>query len=258
MASVASGALPLVAALLGPPELEAQDAGGVVRVTLEGEVLDVSNNVPLEGAIVSLPMLGLTAVTDSLGYYRMDEVPAAVHSVRVVRLGYEELKADVPVNGLEVLGLYLTPRGIPLKGIEVEVVGLSDLDWRPQGTSQRAFIGPGEVEDLRDTYLSLDHILRVRKLPRVRYIPPIQPGGIPRRPEDSNGCLRVVSKLGTRSCAMIVIDGVPIDRKSAGWMYQTSSHDIYSIRFLYGPEATFRYGHRGESGVLLIKTHQGR
>ena len=53
----------------------------------------------------------------------------------------------------------------------------------------------------------------------------------------------------------IVVDGVPIDPVSAGWVYQTSSHDIYSIRFLYGGEAILRFGHRGANGVLLIETH---
>ena len=50
-------------------------------------------------------------------------------------------------------------------------------------------LGPGEIEDLRDTYLSLDHVLRVRKLPLARYIPPVQPGGTGR--PGSNGVLLI-------------------------------------------------------------------
>ena len=222
-------------------------------VTLEGEVVDVSNNLPIEGAIVSLPSLGLTTATDSMGYYRLDRVSVATHVIRVFRLGYDEFEADVTVNSGEILALYLTPGPISLQGIEVEVVGLSELDWRPVGTSRRAFIGPGEIEDLRDTYLSLDHILRVRRLPQARYIPPVQPGGTGR--SDSNGCLRLVTQLGTNSCAMVVMDGIPHGEKTAGWMYQTSSHDIYSVRFLGGVEGFHRYGDRGSRGVLFITTH---
>lgn len=244
----------LVAALLCPAGIGAQDAD---PVTLEGEVVDASNNLPVEGAIVSLPGLGLTAVTDSLGYYRIDAVPAGAYAIRVFRLGYDEFEADVPVNGVEVLALYLTPGAIPLEGIEVEVVGLSDLDWRPVGTSRQGFIGPGEFEDLRETYPSLDHILRVRKLPQVLYIPPVQPGGIPRDPT-SNGCLRLVTQRGRKVCAMVVVDGLPIDPIAAGWTYQTSSHDVYSLRFLDGIEGFHRYGERGSHGVLLIETHKGR
>ena len=252
-----SPALILAAALLVAAELSGQEVAHTEWVTLEGEVVDASNNLPLEGAIVSLPGLGLTAVTDSLGYYRLDQVPTATHAVRVFRLGYDEFEAAVPINGVEVLALYLTPGPISLAGIEVEVVGLSELDWRPVGTSRQSFIGPGEIEDLRDTYHSLDYILRVRKLPQARYFPPVQPGGKPRDPT-SNGCVKRVTKLAAGRCAMVVLDGVPIDEKSAGWMYQTSSYDIYSVRFRSGPDAFLRWGERGAFGVLEIDTHSGR
>ena len=247
-------ALMLTGMLIGPAGLGAQEAKSADLVILEGEVVDASNNLPLEGAIVSLPTLGLTAVTDSLGYYRMAEVSASTYAIRVFRLGYREFEADIPVNGAEVVALYLTPGPIPLEGIAVEVVGLSELDWRPVGTSRQAFIGPGEIEDLRGTYQNLDYILRVRRLPQVRYIPPVQPGGRPGDPT-SNGCLRLVTQLGRDVCAMVVVDGVPIDPVSAGWMYQTSSHDIYSVRFLGGVEGFHRYGDRGSHGVLEIRTH---
>lgn len=244
-------ALTLVGVDPGPAELRAQVASDADRVTLEGEVVDASSNLPVEGAIVSLPGLGLTTATDSLGYYRLDEVPAATHVIRVFRLGYEEFQAQVPINGAEVVSLQLTAGPISLEGIEVEVVGLSELDWRPVGTTRQAFIGPGEIEDLRDMYQSLDHILRVRRLPQVRYFPP--KAGDP----TSTGCLRLVTQiqLGRRVCAMIVMDGIPIDPESAGWMFYTSSHDIYSLRFLGGVEGFHRYGDRGSDGVLLITTH---
>ena len=200
LALVACAALTFVGPLLTPAGLAAQEAGGAGLVTLEGEVVDASNNLPIEGAIVSLPSLGLTTVSDSLGYYRLDEVPIATHVIRVFRLGYEEFEAAVPVNGAEILALHLTVGPIPLEGIEVEVVELSELDWRPVGTSRRAFIGPGEIEDLRDMYQSLDHILRVRRLPQVRYIPPVQPGG---NLGDHHGSLRLSTPIRGRGGAMV-------------------------------------------------------
>ncbi|MDE2752425.1 MAG: carboxypeptidase-like regulatory domain-containing protein, partial [Gemmatimonadota bacterium] len=78
-----SPALTLVGTLLGPAELGAQDTEVGDLVTLEGEVVDASNNLPVEGAIVSLPSLGLTTATDSLGYYRLDRVPVDTHAIRV-------------------------------------------------------------------------------------------------------------------------------------------------------------------------------
>lgn len=108
-------------------------------------------------------------------------------------------------------------------------------------------------------YQSLDHMLRVRRLPQVRYIPPVQTGGSLDDSGDfdpaSNGCLRLVTQSGRKVCAMVVVDGVPVDEKSAGWMHQTSSHDIYSVRFLGGVEGFHRYGDHGTNGVLEITTH---
>lgn len=254
VAWVVCPALTLVGALASPAGIASQEVVDADLVTLEGEVVDVSNNLPIEGAIVSLPSLGLTTATDSMGYYRLDEVSVATHVIRVFRLGYDEFEADVTVNSGEILALYLTPGPISLQGIEVEVVGLSELDWRPVGTTRQAFIGPGEIEDLRDMYQSLDHILRVRRLPQVRYIPPVQPGGN-LGDHTSNGCLRLVTDSGRRVCAMVVMDGMPIDEKVAGWMYQTSAHDIYSVHFLNSIEGYQRYGFRGSYGVLLIETH---
>lgn len=131
----------LVWALLGSAALGAQEAPSPGRVTVEGEVVDRSSNLPVEGAIVGLPGLGLNAVTDEMGYYRIDDVPAGAYAVRVLRLGYERFEAHVPVSGAKVLALYLTPGPIPLEGIEVTVVGLEDLEWRSAGTSAQAFIG---------------------------------------------------------------------------------------------------------------------
>ena len=270
LVSAAGLALTVVGTLLSPAELGAQDETSPGLITLEGEIVDGSNNVPVEGAIVGLPGLGVTAVSDRMGYYRINDVPAGAHAVRVLRLGYEKFEAYVPVNGEEVLALYLTPGPIPLEGIEVTVVGLEDLEWRTAGTSDQGFIGPGEFEELRDRYHSLDHVLRARKLPRARYLPPVQPGGapppptepgVPAPPSDTNGCVRLTHlSLGTQRppCAMVVLDGVPIDPVSAGWVFQTSTHDIYSVRFLHGAEAALRYGLRGGYGALLIQTHQGR
>lgn len=61
-------ALTLVGAPSGPAELGAQEVRGAERVTLEGEVVDASNNLPLEGAIVSLPGLGLTWMYQTSSY----------------------------------------------------------------------------------------------------------------------------------------------------------------------------------------------
>ena len=248
---LAVSALGLTSALFAPAALPAQDEETSLTITLEGEVIDVATGVPVVAAIVAIPVLGRSAVSDEMGYFRMEEVPAGFYPVQVIRLGYAKLDAEVPINGQEVLALYLTPGPISLEGIEVEVIGREDLDMRALGTSSRALISPLEMEDLRERYFSLDQVLTSRTLPRARYQGPRIPG--------ETGCLMVRTLgFGGQSCAAVVVDGVLLGPGQAGWVYQMSTHDIFAMRFLYGPGAALRYGHRGGDGVLLIETRMGR
>ena len=265
-------ALVLTTVLVAPVALLAQDEDAGGTITLEGEVLDLANGVPVKAAIVAIPALGRSDVSDDLGYFRIEDIPTGFYAVRVIRLGYARLDAEVPINGQEVLALYLTPGPLALRGIEVKVIRRDDLDWKTIGTSSRALITPGEMADLRKRYFSLGQVLRTRNLPRARYHPPLRPGEM--------GCVKLVNRSFSSAreikmadappevqfvlakerqpdCAAVVLDGVFLG-ESKGWAYDMNTQDIYSVRFLYGPEALLRYGHRGAQGVLLIDTHPGR
>ena len=244
-------ALILAVSLLPSGPLAGQDQEAAPMITLEGEVLDLATGVPVLAAIVAIPALGRSAISDEMGYFRLEDIPAGFYPVQVVRLGYAKLEAEVPVNGKEVLAFHLTPGPISLEGIEVTVTGREDLEVRAAGTSSRAVIGPLEMEDLRERYYNLDQVLTTRNLPRARYRPPRVPG--------DTGCLVVSSlALSGRNCAAVVVDGVLLGPESAGWVYQLSTQDIFAMRFLYGPAAALRYGTRGGEGVLFIETRLGR
>lgn len=249
----ALAACALVSSVTGlvPAAAAAQDDDEVLTVTLEGEVLDVATGLPVQAAIVAVPGVGLSAVSDELGYFQLEEIPAGVHGVQVLRLGYETLTAEVPVDGGEVLALYLTPGPISLEGIEIEVTDREDIAWRAAGTSMRGLIGPVEMEDLRQRYFNLGDVLRTRHLPRTRFLPGRFPG--------DTGCLMVTSlSLSGRSCAAVVVDGVLLGSEWSGWVYEMNTHDIFAVRFVQGPAAALRYGHRGGDGVLIIETRVGR
>lgn len=239
------------ALLAAGPTLAQQEDELEVTVTLEGEVLDVATGLPVNAAIVAVPGLGRSAVSDDLGYFRLQDVPAGIHGVQVLRLGYETLSAEIPVDGEEVLALYLTPGPVSLEGIEVEVTVRDDVDWRAAGTSMRGLIGPVEMEDLRERYFDLGQVLRSRNLPRARF----EPGRVP----GETGCLMVTAlALSGRRCAAVVVDGVLLGPEWSGWVYEMSTQDIFAVRFVQGPAAALRYGHRGGDGVLFIETRVGR
>ena len=59
-------------------------------------------------------------------------------------------------------------------------------------------------------------------------------------------------------CAAVVVDGVLLGSEWLGWVYEMSTRDIFAVRFVQGPAAALRYGHRGGDGVLFIETRVGR
>ena len=241
--------------LATPGVLGAQE-NEVPRVTIEGEVLDLVTGVPVPVAIIGVPGIDRTAISDEWGYFKLEEVPVGTYVLQVMRIGYETLGAEVPLNGEEVLALYLTPGVVPLDGIEIRVIDGDDLAWRTSAAPGQSVVGPVEMEQLRDRYISLGHILSVRHLPGSRYIPPSRPG--------AKGCMRLTQEslslmtTGANPCAAVVVDGVFLSPEAAGWIYDMDPDAIFAMRFLRGAEATLQYGNVAGNGVLVIETRVGR
>ena len=111
MAAGLSGTLGLAICLsLHPAMVLAQDDEAGPTVTLEGEVLDAATGIPVKAAIVSVRGLDRSDVSDDLGYFRIERIPAGRYPVRVLRLGYQTLQQEVPIRGAETLSVYLMPR----------------------------------------------------------------------------------------------------------------------------------------------------
>lgn len=236
--------------------LAAQDEEEIQTMTVEGEVLDKVSGIPVAVAIVAIPGLARTAITDEWGYFRMEEIPVGVYVMQVMRIGYETLGAEVPLIEGETLVVHLSPGAVPLEGIEIRVTDEDDLDWRQSSAMTLGVIGPVEMETLRERYISLGHILTSRNLPGSRYIPPRSVGGM--------GCLRLTQEslslmtTETNPCAAVVVDGVLLTSEAAGYAFDMSPNDIFAMRFLRGSEATMRYGNAGGNGVLVIETRLRR
>ena len=189
---------------LAPVAVTAQD-GAAPAFTIEGEVLDAATGVPVEAAIVTVIGLSASDVSNELGYFHLEEIPAGSYAIRVLRLGYQTLEEGVSIEGEEVLTIHLTPGPVPLRGIEVEVITRGDYDLRSVGIASHGLIAPAEMEDLRQRYMSLHQVLRTRRLPRARYHPPMIPG--------QTGCLRLTA--GSLSSAGVIGAWGPRSRR--GW-----------------------------------------
>lgn len=221
----------------------------VTFLPVEGEVLDSESQVPIAAAIVVLPTMDLTTVSDDFGYFRFEGVPSGSYPLKVMRMGYVDLDAEITVTGEEVHVVRMTPQPMSLGEIRVDVIRPEELEWRAAGTVL-GVIGPVEMEELRIRTQSLDQILAQRPLSRTRYVAPRQPGGL--------GCLRTTTALSSGGCAAMVVDGVLLTRESADWVFRMSPEEIFAIRFVHGADAGVRYGYAGADGVLIIETRRGR
>lgn len=252
----APGFGPFSGGLLAPRALSAQEDQEIQLVKVEGEVLDVVTGLPVAVAIIAIPELGRSAISDEWGYFRMEDVPVGVYPMQVMRIGYETLGAEVPLLQGETLAVHLTPGAVPLEGIEIRVTDENDLDWRQASTMTLSVIGPVEMETLRERYISLGHVLTSRHLPGSRYAPPKNVGG--------KGCLRLTQEslslmtVGTNPCAAVVVDGVLLTDEAAGYAFDMGTEAIFAMRFMRGSEAALRYGTVGGNGVLVIETRLRR
>src|SRR5262249_6763099 len=95
---------------------------------IAGTILEAGTQRPVAGAAVTLPDLERGVLCDSLGRYRLDQIPAGPQHLSIKLLGFEPrtLHALVPREGVLEINVTLTPRRLPLQAIEVR----APLDMR--------------------------------------------------------------------------------------------------------------------------------
>lgn len=125
----------LALALLLVPAALAQATGVVV-----GTVTDAETGDPLIGANVSVPALHQGVTADLSGRYRLADVPAGTHTLRVTFVGYEaeEVTVEVPPGTTVQADVALSP-GADLQ--EVTVVGDVALSGRVAGVAVQGING---------------------------------------------------------------------------------------------------------------------
>ena len=145
--------LALVLAALVPATAPAQARGGAV---LLGRVTADSTNQRLPGARVSIPSIGASALTDSLGRFRFVGVPPGRRGLRVDLLGYAPLRTAVEFSAGDTIeiDIGLSPSSEHLDA--VEVVAARNPDLRLADFERRRASGTGE-------YLTADDIHRLSR-----------------------------------------------------------------------------------------------
>jgi hypothetical protein len=122
-----SRSLSLLAALLltlaharaGSAQATAPAETHATRADVSGRVVDVTNSTPLDGAVLRIPGLRLTAVTDSLGRFAFHGLPAGTNRWEIHRLGYTAWQEDVEAEDGDSYTVALLPRPQVLAGLTV-------------------------------------------------------------------------------------------------------------------------------------------
>lgn len=204
-------------------------------------VIKDENNVPVEGAVITLKELGSGTVTDKLGKFSLNP-PDGTYTVEISFVGFKTVTRTITVNGNQPVNLAVT--------LQLSAAGLSDVVVVGYGTQKKrdvtGSISSVKGDDINDLAVSNPAEAlqgRAAGVDIVRYDG--SPGSIP--------SIRVLG-TGTINDAdpLIVIDGVP-----SGGLNDVNSNDIASIEILKDASASAIYGSRAANGVVLITTKKG-
>ena len=119
----------LIIMLLGvccPLAVYAQTPG---RVSLEGTVTDYDTKETLPGCVVTIPQIGLWAITDENGKFRITSVATGTYDIEISYLGYEKLVYNVNLSkSIANLEFKLKPLSLALNSVVVTATKGSELN----------------------------------------------------------------------------------------------------------------------------------
>ena len=85
------------------------------QITVRGKIKESNNGRPVEGASVYIPDLKIGALSDSLGNFSINTMPAGNYVVEVTAVGYAARTYDVAVHGVVNLDFELSIRHLQLE-----------------------------------------------------------------------------------------------------------------------------------------------
>ena len=145
--------------------------------TVTGRVMATGTNEPLSGSRVMLVGTSLVTVTTADGRYTLRNVPAGAQQVRVIRVGYQEMKKPVTVTSGETATLDFA--------MSQAVVQLSEIVTTATGQQRRVELGNavstlGNVnQKVQTTPINNLADLMVAKAPGVVVLPGAMTGSAP-------------------------------------------------------------------------------
>ena len=242
----------LLAGLFAPALLGAQG-------TVTGRVT-ASATEPLQDARVMVVNSALAATTGSDGRYTIRGVPAGNVEIRVLRVGYQELKKPVAVSNGQTatLDFALTRAIVQLQEVVTTATGEQRKVELGHSVTTIGDVGK-KVEEL--PIHSVGDLLTARA-PGVSVLGQGATGSAPAIR------IRGLNSLSLGNSPIVFVDGVrafsstfsaPSNGGTTfGFLNQFSPEEIEDIEIVKGPSAATLYGTDASNGVIVITTKKGR
>jgi TonB-dependent SusC/RagA subfamily outer membrane receptor len=231
--------------LLTPTPVAAQGTGVVA-----GVVVDDFGDVPLDGAVVSIPGTALSATTSDGGRFEVTGAPQGVTTLRIARDGYMTVvePVEVPSAGVAAVEVRLVPVASVLDDIVVTT--------RAQRAAARS---PDEIEipERDGRHQTAMDLLRAA-VPGLF----VASGTAAGTGRGSSVRIRGATSL-VRNRPAIYLDGIRVTEvlSSAGGTHVLDlipADDVERIQVLRGASADAYYGADAMNGIIVIETRGRR
>ncbi len=225
--------------------------------TISGTVVDPTTTEPVPDAAVRVLEPGgdprAQTVTDTLGRFALEVDERQRFYLEVSRLGYlttRSMLLEIGEESSPPLTIELEPEPVALRGLEVEVEREAE-----------EFLGlfGHTPESLGERWISREQIMAM-----PLYSGPF--GVINRVAQQSLAgtrmdhrspgelCVMMRGRSRPEACAMVILNGVPVDRSIA---QSITPSDLAGIALIPPVDATTFYGTRGVNGVVMMWTRRG-
>jgi TonB-linked SusC/RagA family outer membrane protein len=234
------------------------------RGTITGRIVAAGTNQPLADSRVILVGTSISTISQTDGGYTLRNVPTGALTVRVLRVGYQELKKTVNISaGGQVATLDFA--------LQQAVVQLQEIVTTATGDQRRVEIG-NAVTTLGDVATKVETQpitnladLLVAKAPGVTVLPGVMTGAAPTVRIRGLGSL-ATNGSGVSNNPIYVVDGVRLATNTisfgftgtnASLINDLNPNEIEDIEIVKGPSAATLYGTDAANGVIVITTKKG-
>jgi TonB-linked SusC/RagA family outer membrane protein len=233
-------------------------AASAQRATITGRITAAGTGEGLSDARVAVVGTSLITSSGAEGRYTLRNVPFGTAEVRVLRVGFRELKKSIAVSSAQATLDFAMGQA---------VVQLQEIVTTATGEQRRVEIG-NAVTTLGDIGRKVEQApvtnladLMVAKAPGVVVLPGAMTGSTPVVK------IRGLNSLSLNNDPIYVIDGVRMNTGNfsqgftgtrTSYLNDLSANEIEDIEIVKGPSAATLYGTDAANGVIVITTKKGR